>query len=205
MSCLACAQPSPTPFCDSCAELDTPSSSAPTAITRAHGPARMAQDADGAPPLPARGRPTIRSSRGSSSRPSATLGGRRCCENDAAIQRANTIPGGFCAGFGADAAAIACGIAVSVIEGATVKAEHAIARSLAHTLTGQGCSSSRTTTGTAAASGACSPSWISRRTSSLRRWASRSRRPEGRSSAPSAPRTSSATRRTASSTLRSRR
>jgi hypothetical protein len=56
----------------------------------------------------------------------------------AAIQRADTIPGGFCAGFGADAAAIACGIAVSVIEGATVKAEHAVARSLAHTLTGQG-------------------------------------------------------------------
>jgi hypothetical protein len=59
-------------------------------------------------------------------------------EIDAAIQRADTIPGGFCAGFGADAAAIACGIAVSAIEGATVKAEHAVARSLAHMLTGQG-------------------------------------------------------------------
>jgi len=59
-------------------------------------------------------------------------------EIDTAIHRADTIPGGFCAGFGADAAAIACGIAVSVIEGATVKAEHAVARSLAHMLTGQG-------------------------------------------------------------------
>jgi hypothetical protein len=56
---------------------------------------------------------------------------------DAAIQRGNSIPGGFCAGFGADAAAIACGIAVSVIEGNTIKAVHATGRARAHALTGQ--------------------------------------------------------------------
>ncbi|WP_242346448.1 DUF5714 domain-containing protein [Anaeromyxobacter terrae] len=56
---------------------------------------------------------------------------------DAAIEKADSIPGGFCAGFGADAAAIACGIAVSTIEGTTIKAEHAAGRSRAHGLTGQ--------------------------------------------------------------------
>jgi hypothetical protein len=57
---------------------------------------------------------------------------------DEAIKRGNTIPGGFCAGFGADAAAIACGIAVSLINGNTISAEHAAGRSLAHALTGEG-------------------------------------------------------------------
>jgi hypothetical protein len=55
-----------------------------------------------------------------------------------AIRRGNSLPGGFCAGFGADAAAIACGIAVSVIQGNTINAEHAPGRALAHALTGEG-------------------------------------------------------------------
>ena len=55
----------------------------------------------------------------------------------AAVERGDSIPGGFCAGFGADAAAIACGIAVSAIRGNTVKADHALGRALAHALTGQ--------------------------------------------------------------------
>lgn len=54
-----------------------------------------------------------------------------------AIKRADSIPSGFCAGFGADAAAIACGIAIAVLEKTTVKAEHAPGRTLAHLLTGQ--------------------------------------------------------------------
>ena len=54
------------------------------------------------------------------------------------MRRANTIPGGFCAGFGADAAAIALGISVSVILTNNVKAESAGGRAKAHTLTGMG-------------------------------------------------------------------
>lgn len=53
------------------------------------------------------------------------------------IKRADSIPAGFCAGFGADAAAISCGISVAVMEKTTVKAEHAAGRTLAHLLTGQ--------------------------------------------------------------------
>ncbi|WP_298266883.1 DUF5714 domain-containing protein [Geobacter sp.] len=56
---------------------------------------------------------------------------------DEAIKRGNSIPGGFCAGFGADAAAIACGIAVSLINGNTINAEHATGRAQAHALTGE--------------------------------------------------------------------
>ena len=55
-----------------------------------------------------------------------------------AIRRGNSIPGGFCAGFGADAAAIACGIAVSLINGNTINAERAAGRAQAHALTGEG-------------------------------------------------------------------
>lgn len=55
-----------------------------------------------------------------------------------AAKRGNAIPGGFCAGYGADAAAIACGIAVSVIRRNTITAEHAEGRALAHALTGEG-------------------------------------------------------------------
>lgn len=53
------------------------------------------------------------------------------------IKRADQLPAGYCAGFGSDAAAIACGISVAVLERTTVKAEHAAGRSLAHLLTGQ--------------------------------------------------------------------
>jgi hypothetical protein len=53
----------------------------------------------------------------------------------AAIQRAETLPAGFCAGFGADAGAIAAGIVVSVIHGNTARSEHSATRSLAHQLT----------------------------------------------------------------------
>jgi len=57
---------------------------------------------------------------------------------DEAIRRGNSIPGGFCAGFGADAAAIAGGIAVSLIRGNAIGTEHAPGRALAHALTGEG-------------------------------------------------------------------
>lgn len=56
----------------------------------------------------------------------------------AGLEKADSIPGGFCAGFGADAAAIALGIATSVVLDPDVKAESAPARAKAHSLTGKG-------------------------------------------------------------------
>ena len=140
MSCLACAQPSTTPFCDSCAKLEY----LELIRTSCHhststNPVEMAQALMAHPRFPAAGQahhPLVAGLLVAACRNAG--GDANIAEMDAAIQRANTIPGGFCAGFGADAAAIACGIAVSVIEGATVKAEHAVARSRAHMLTGQG-------------------------------------------------------------------
>lgn len=54
-----------------------------------------------------------------------------------AVKRGAGLPGGFCAGFGSDVAAVACGIAASVILRNTIKAEHATGRALAHALTGE--------------------------------------------------------------------
>lgn len=56
----------------------------------------------------------------------------------AGMKRADSIPGGFCAGFGADAAAISLGIAGSVIFSTNIKKETAAGRAKAHTLTGMG-------------------------------------------------------------------
>jgi len=140
MSCLGCAQPSTTPFCVSCAKLEY----AEVIRTYCHhststNPVEMARALMAHPRFPVAGQahhPLVAGILVAAYRNAG--GDAGVTEVDAAIQRANTIPGGFCAGFGADAAAIACGIAVSVIEGASVKAEHAVARTLAHTLTGQG-------------------------------------------------------------------
>ncbi len=52
-----------------------------------------------------------------------------------AMHRAETLPAGFCAGFGADAGAIAAGIVISVIYGNTARSEHSATRRLAHQLT----------------------------------------------------------------------
>ncbi|HYS80631.1 MAG TPA: DUF5714 domain-containing protein [Anaeromyxobacteraceae bacterium] len=140
MPCLACTQPCTSAFCNPCAALEYPQ------LIRAYchhststNPVEMAQALMTHPRFPAAGQahhPLVSGVLVAAYRNAG--GDAGAAEIDTAIQRANTIPGGFCAGFGADAAAIACGIAVSVIEGATVKAEHAVARSLAHTLTGQG-------------------------------------------------------------------
>ena len=55
------------------------------------------------------------------------------------MKRANSLPAGFCAGFGADdAAAIALGISVSVLLKNNVKKETDAGRAEAHTLTGMG-------------------------------------------------------------------
>lgn len=57
---------------------------------------------------------------------------------EAGLEKGDSIPGGFCAGFGADAAAISLGIAVSEVLDTNVKAETADARAKAHSLTGKG-------------------------------------------------------------------
>lgn len=54
------------------------------------------------------------------------------------MKRANSLPGGFCAGFGADVAAISLGIAVSIVLDTNIKKEKDWARAKAHTLTGMG-------------------------------------------------------------------
>ena len=52
-----------------------------------------------------------------------------------AMQRAETLPVGFCAGFGADAGDITAGIVISVIYGNTARSEHSATRRLAHQMT----------------------------------------------------------------------
>jgi hypothetical protein len=140
MPCVLCAQSSTGTFCDSCAELEYREVIRLFCRrTTSKNPVEMAQTVMAHPRFPVAGQahhPLVAGLLVAAYRNAGGDAGEAAI--DAAIQRADTIPGGFCAGFGADAAAIACGIAMSVIEGATVKAEHAVARSLAHTLTGQG-------------------------------------------------------------------
>jgi hypothetical protein len=140
MTCVACAQPSTKVFCDPCAKLEY------AELIRLYcrrtvstSPVAMAQALMAHPRFPVAGQahhPLVAGLLVAAYRNAGGAVGEGAI--DTAIQRADTITGGFCAGFGADAAAIACGIAVSAIAGTTVKAEHAVARSLAHTLTGQG-------------------------------------------------------------------
>ncbi len=54
---------------------------------------------------------------------------------EAAIQHADSLPAGFCDGFGTDVGAIAAGIVVSLIHGNTIKAGHSATRSQAHRMT----------------------------------------------------------------------
>jgi hypothetical protein len=140
MPCPSCAHPSPSTFCDACAKLEYRELIRLFCRrTTSTNPVEMAQTLMAHPPFPVAGQahhPLVAAVLVAGYRNAGGDAGE--AELDAAIQRADSIPGGFCAGFGADAAAIACGVAVSVIEGATIKAEHAVARSLAHTLTGQG-------------------------------------------------------------------
>lgn len=140
MRCSACAEPSATPFCESCARLEY-ADLIRLACRRSTStsPVELAQALMAHPLFPAAGQAHHPLVAGVLLAACRNAGGKvRDEQLDAAVARADTIPGGFCAGFGADAAAIACGIAVSVLEGATVKAEHAAARTRAHALTGQG-------------------------------------------------------------------
>ncbi len=140
MPCAACEQPSESAFCGSCAELDYADLIRRYCrATTSRDPVAMAQTLMAHPRFPPAGQahhPLVAGVLVAAYRNAGGAAGD--AELEAAIHRADTIPGGFCAGFGADAAAIACGIAVSAIARTTVKAEHAVARSVAHTLTGQG-------------------------------------------------------------------
>lgn len=140
MPCVVCAQPSQSTYCDACARLEYAELIALYCRrTSSTSPVEMAHVLMAHPRFPVAGQahhPLVAGVLVAAYRNAGGDAGD--AELASAIQRADTIPGGFCAGFGADAAAIACGIAVSVLEGATVKAEHAVARARAHTLTGQG-------------------------------------------------------------------
>jgi len=137
--CLTCNEPFESRFCPTCAELEYAD------VIRGYctnatstSPLDMAQEIMSHPKFPIAGQahhPLVAAVIVTAWR-NAT-GAEATEKLAAAIQRGNSIPGGFCAGFGADAAAIACGIAVSVIEGNTIKAEHAPGRARAHGLTGQ--------------------------------------------------------------------
>lgn len=137
--CLVCKEPSASRFCPTCADLDY------AGVIRGHcahatstSPLDMAQEIMSHPKFPVAGQahhPLVAAVLVTAWRNATGEDAAGCVES--AIEKGNSIPGGFCAGFGADAAAIACGIAVSTIRGNTIKAEHAPGRALAHALTGQ--------------------------------------------------------------------
>lgn len=138
-ACLACNEPAESRYCASCAALeysDVIRRVCPRATSSS--PLDLAQEIMSHPRFPVAGQAhhplvaaVLVTAWANATNADATE------KIEAAIERGNSIPGGFCAGFGADAAAIACGIAVSVIEGNTIKAVHAPGRARAHGLTGQ--------------------------------------------------------------------
>jgi hypothetical protein len=140
MNCIICGQAAREALCRNCSALEYPE------VIRTHcqssastSPLEMAQAIMSHPGFPVAGQahhPLIAAVLVTAFR---NAGGEAPAEKiEEAIRRGNSLPGGFCAGFGADAAAIACGIAVSLINGNTINAEHASGRALAHALTGEG-------------------------------------------------------------------
>ncbi len=140
MNCIICNKPSENVVCQECAGLEYQEvirTYCHNAVSKS--PLQMAQEIMSHPGFPVAGQahhPLIAA---------VLLAAYRNAGNDIpqekleeAIKRGNSIPGGFCAGFGADAAAIACGIAVSLINRNTISAEHAAGRAQAHALTGEG-------------------------------------------------------------------
>jgi hypothetical protein len=137
--CVVCNEPSDSRFCQTCADLDYARViRGYCAHARSTSPLDMAQEIMSHPKFPVAGQahhPLVAAVLVTAWR-NAT-GDDTAGRVETAIEKGNSIPGGFCAGFGADAAAIACGIAVSTIRSNTIKAEHAPGRALAHALTGQ--------------------------------------------------------------------
>ena len=140
MKCLACGSTAEGSFCPSCSILEYPDLIKTYCINSpSKNPLEMAQEIMSHPQFPVAGQahhPLIAAVLVAAHR---NAGGNSGAEKiEEAVKRGNSLPGGFCAGFGADAAAIACGISVSVIKGNTISAQHATGRSLAHLLTGEG-------------------------------------------------------------------
>lgn len=139
MECLACHQASNASFCDVCRDLDyVQLIRTYCANATSTSPLDMAQQIMSHPKFPVAGQahhPLVAAVLVTAWRNAtgADADGRV----ETAVERGNSLPPGFCANYGADAAAIACGIAVSVIERNTIKAEHAPGRALSHGLTGQ--------------------------------------------------------------------
>ena len=140
MNCSICGQAAEEAVCQNCSALEYPEVIRTYCRnTDSKSPLEMAQAIMSHPGFPLAGQahhPLIAAVLVAAFR---NAGGEVPAEKlDEAIKRGNSIPGGFCAGFGADAAAIACGIAVSLINGNTISAEHAAGRAQAHALTGEG-------------------------------------------------------------------
>lgn len=141
MNCIVCGKKaSDSSFCSSCIALDNADLIKAYCLqSSSANPVAMAQEIMGHPEFPVAGQAHHALIAAVLVAAYRNAGGDAEPEKiDEAIKRGNSIPGGFCAGFGADAAAIACGIAVSLVKGNTVGAEHAAGRSLAHALTGEG-------------------------------------------------------------------
>ena len=139
MICIICHNPSDNAICGNCSELE------PQEVIKTHclatasnSPLQIAQEIMGHPGFPVAGHLHHALVAAVLVAAYRNAGGEVSTEKlEEAIKRGNGIPGGFCAGFGADAAAIACGIAVSLINGNTINAEHATGRAQAHALTGE--------------------------------------------------------------------
>lgn len=139
MNCIVCHNPG-SALCQSCCDLEYPEIIRTYCLNAtSKSPLHMAAEIMSHPGFPIAGQahhPLIAAVLVTAFR---NAGGDLPYEKiDEAVRRGNSIPGGFCAGFGADAAAIACGIAMSVIKGNTIGAEHAPGRAQAHALTGEG-------------------------------------------------------------------
>lgn len=139
MNCIICHNPSDSAICQNCSGLEQPEVIKTYCLnTASKSPLNMAQEIMSHPGFPVAGHVHHALVAAVLVTAYRNAGGEVSPEKlEEAIKRGNGIPGGFCAGFGADAAAIACGIAVSLINGNTINAEHAAGRAQAHALTGE--------------------------------------------------------------------
>ena len=139
MTCIICHNPSDNAICLDCAGLEPQEVIKTYCLAAASkSPLQMAQGIMGHPGFPVAGHLHHALVAAVLVAAYRNAGGEVSPEKlDEAIKRGTGIPGGFCAGYGADAAAIACGIAVSLINGNTINAEHATGRARAHALTGE--------------------------------------------------------------------
>ena len=139
MNCIICGNSAENVICQNCTGLEQQEVIRTYCLnTASKSPLQMAQEIMGHPGFPLAGHLHHALVAAVLVAAYRNAGGEVSPEKlEEAIKRGSGIPGGFCAGFGADAAAIACGIAVSLINGNTINAEHAAGRAQAHALTGE--------------------------------------------------------------------